>query len=225
MYVFIIVVGLFVAIAISAIVIGEVQKRKRARELREAADELGLAFHPDGNSTLESSMSRLEHLRQGRGHVYRNITIADTADVKISIFDFQYTTGHGKSKRHHRQTVVGIESAKLRMPTFRARPEGFFDAIGGALGFQDIDFDEHPEFSKAFVLKSNSEEQTRNFFDPPLLDFFATRKGLYFEAQNQRFAYYKHRKRVEPTELRSSLEEGYRVFGALRDRLERGHEL
>ena len=62
------------------------------------------------------------------------------------------------------------------------RPEGMFDKIGSALGFQDIDFESHELFSRSFVLQGSNEEAIRQYFDQSVLDFFAAKPGISVEA-------------------------------------------
>ena len=109
----------------------------------------------------------------GRKKKLFNLIIAATPELTLFLFDYSYITGHGKNKRVRRQSVAAVESADLSLPEFHLRPERRLDAIGSLLGRQDIDFDDHPEFSSAFVLKSDVEQQTRDFFDQELLDFFS----------------------------------------------------
>ena len=96
------------------------------------------------------------------------------------------------------------------------------DAIGGMIGLQDIDFEQHPGFSKAFVLKSSDEMVTREFFDETLLDLFASKPDMTFETLPTGFIVFRRWKTRRPEELQDLLEEGYTLFQALRDRVARG---
>lgn len=63
------------------------------------------------------------------------------------------------------------------------------DKIGAAIGFQDIDFDNHPEFSRSFVLKGENEQAIRHFFDTKMLELFAKRKKSCVESRPGVFIY------------------------------------
>ena len=67
------------------------------------------------------------------------------------------------------------------------------------------------------------EQQTRDFFDQELLDFFATHQGISFQAAAGMFVYFHRWKRVEPQtqQMRGFLGEGYAMLQALRGRLSR----
>lgn len=203
--------------------VGRVLETRRTREFEAAAQELGLAFQPDGSSAFELELSSFPLLDIGRARELKNLVTADTSDVRVSIFDYKYVTGHGKSKRTRCQTVIAVQSPELRTPTFHLRPEGLLDAVGSLLGRQDIDFDDHPEFSKTFVLKSETEDETRKFFDQSMLDFFASRRGITFETTSGVFLYYRNWRRVPPEvgALREFFDEGLNAFRVVRDRMSR----
>ncbi|MEM7479398.1 MAG: hypothetical protein AAF483_30815, partial [Planctomycetota bacterium] len=154
----------------------------------------------------------------------KNLILADTPELKMGIFDYQFTVGHGKEKRVHRVSVVVVQSPGLSVPRCNLRPERrFLDSIGALLGKQDIDFDEHPEFSKAFVLKSDQEEETRAFFDKGLLDYFSQHPDISFELRPGAFLYFRQWARVDPEskKLQEFLGEGFSLLEAIKERQER----
>jgi hypothetical protein len=74
----------------------------------------------------------------------KNLMTADTDLAKLTIFDYNVTTGGGNSAHTHRHTLIAMESESLQIPQFSIRPEGFWDKIsakiGAKIGFQDINF-------------------------------------------------------------------------------------
>ena len=91
------------------------------------------------------------------------------------------------------------------------------DKIGGAIGLQDIDFDTHPNFSKMFVLKSDNEPAIREYFKPPLLEFFEAKKGISVEAGYGALFFYRPSKKIKPEEIKDYLSQAYEVYGAMVD--------
>jgi hypothetical protein len=142
----------------------------------------------------------------------------------MAVFDYQFTTGSGKSQHTYRQTVLAVESNGLHLPPFTIRPENFFDTIAGVLGFRDIDFEDHPEFSRGFVLKSPDEERTRKLFDTEVFQFFAARRDVALEANRSRFVVYRRNKTVPPAELKKFLADGLQLFNLFSARLVRMEE-
>lgn len=194
------------------------QEQKRTGEISALAEGLGLSFSPSGEADLQNRLSALQLFKLGRDRRLSNLLSGETDEVRISIFDYRYTTGSGKQSHTTRVTIAALESPRLRIPGFTLRPENFFDKLGGLIGLQDIDFAEHPEFSHSFVLKGEDEEGIRKLFHRPLQDFFAARKGCCVEAFSGRMIYYLPGKRRRPEEFAQLLEEAYQVYGVIVDR-------
>ena len=219
--------GFWIIAIIVAIVIVKRVARRRAKQrtdaLQAVAAELGLPFHEATDEAFQEKLSVLPLFNIGRGQTLTNLIVADTPELQVSLFDFRYVTGRGKQKRVRRQTVAVVQSTELRLPEFHLRPEKALDVVGSLLGLQDIDFDHHPDFSRAFVLKSDSEEETREFFDQELLDFLAARREISFEATRGMFVCFRRWKRVEPqtAAMREFLGEGLQLVQALQERLSR----
>lgn len=218
---------IFVAIAsISGIVVAIILwslhvEKKRRTSMESFANALGLTFFESGHDALLSRLRRFQLFNSGRRRTMTNVILGETEVASIAIFDYRYTTGGGKNQTTHTQTVVAMESASLELPSFTMRPEHVFDRVGSALGFQDIDFADHPQFSKMYVLKGEDETAIREFFDQQMLDFFAGRPGICFECMPGMFIYFRARRRQKVDEMRTYLEEGYTVYQAFAERLSR----
>jgi hypothetical protein len=208
-------VAVVVVIGIGFSIIAE---RKRREGLERAAEEMGLVFFPEGNDILFDQLGGFRLFNQGHARKMKNLIQGDSGEVKIAIFDYIYKTGSGDKQATHRVTVALLQSNQLQCPDFTMRPEGVFDKIGSALGFQDIDFDSHPEFSNLFVLQGSNEEAVRKFFTPRLLEFFQSKPGISVEAIPGMMFFYRSRHRVKPAELKELLSQAYEVFGYMVDR-------
>ncbi|MEE3284017.1 MAG: hypothetical protein VX311_05490 [Planctomycetota bacterium] len=220
--------GSWISVAIAWMLIARhynrVREEKRTNALGEIAGELELKFLAEGDEALTERLASLPLFNIGRNQTLSNLVVADTAEVQVALFDFKYVTGRGKSKRVRRQTVVAVQATELRMPAFHLRPERtLVDALGSLVGMQDIDFDDHPGFSKAFVLKSPEEQEARDFFDHGLLDCFVSRPDVSFEALSGLFVYFRRWKEVDAQapKVKAFLGEGFSVLQALRERLAR----
>ncbi len=199
-------------------------ERRRTETFTELAESLGLIFYPQGDAKLQGLVSRFDLFKQGRDRKHSNVLVGETDEVRLAIFDYSYTVGSGKNASTYRQTVAAIVSPQLAIPSFTMRPEGFFDSIGGFLGFQDIDFDHHPEFSSSFLLKSEEEQRVREFFDIPILDYFAKHRGISVEAFADQMIFYRNNKRVKPDDVKQLLADAYEVYGLLVDRQQRNED-
>lgn len=211
---------MFVGIIALIVVIGIVTviaDRKRTEALQNVANELGLKFLPDGDSGLFSALSGFQLFNLGRLRVMSKLILGETDDVTIGIFDYKYTIRRGKKRRSRIATVASLQSKQLPPIQFTMRPEGFFDGIGGMMGFQDIDFASHPNFSKMYVLKGENEQAIRSRFKPTVLEYFESKPGLSVESGNGAIIIFRPRQRVGPDEIKTLLAEAYEVFGIMVD--------
>jgi len=174
--------------------------KKRREAFIETAEEMGLQSNPDGDSELMDRFAGFKLFSRGRARKMKNVVQGDSGEVKIAIFDYQFTTGSGKQTRTHYQSVVSLQSQEIQCPGFTMRPESILDQIGSAIGFQDIDFDSHPNFSKMFV------------------EFFETKKGISVEAGHGALFFYRPSKKIKAEEIKDYLGQAYEVYGAMVDR-------
>ena len=216
------------AAAVVAIVIGVSLYSARMQRLRREAiarfaDELGLTFSPEDSEQFRSRLIEFQLFKEGRGQKLFNLLRAEAEGVLLSVFDYQFTTGHGKNQHTHKQTVLTVESQALHLPPMTLRPESLLDAIAGVLGFRDIDFEDNPEFSRRFLLKSPNESLTRKLFDAEVFEFFVARRDIALEAGRNRLVVYRRGKRVKPADLKALLADGLQLnnlFAARMSRLE-----
>ena len=214
---FIIFGGVATAIVVAIVWAYRVEK-KRTEDLQGLANELGLPFFPTGDDSLVTALSGLHLFSQGRSKKIKNMIHGDTDEVDLGIFDYQYTTGSGKNSHTYKQTVVCFRSPQLSLPHFEMRPQSFFHSIGKAFGYQDIDFDTHPVFSKSFVLRGDDEDAVRTLFTPEVLSFFEAKTGMSVEAQGEFLLFYRGSQRTKPPEIRALMTEGFDIFALFRAR-------
>ena len=187
-------------------------EKRRTEKMQALAAEIGLQFYPSGDPSLLNAIGELRLFDRGRRRKSTNMFRGQTEDVDLAIFGYQFTTGHGKNQRTHRQTVVSFQSPQLTLPEFELRPEHLFHRIGQAFGYQDIDFESHPVFSKRYLLRGPNEAAIRSLFNSHVLEFFEATQGVSLEAKDNRLIYYRSGKRIKPEEVRSFMEEGFCVF-------------
>jgi len=216
-------IGIIAAVgAVSA----RMQKLRR-EAMEKFALDAGLNFSAEDTEQFRTRLITFQLFKEGRAQRVYNLLRAEAEGVQMSVFDYQFTTGSGKHQSTHRQSILAVESKSLYMPSMTLRPESFFDAIAGVLGFRDIDFEDSPEFSRSFVVKSQFEELTRKLFDADVIQFFMERRDVAFEASANRFIYYRRNKTVQPQDLKAFLADGlqlYNLFSARLARLEQSEK-
>ncbi|HEV2147282.1 MAG TPA: hypothetical protein VGR37_07750 [Longimicrobiaceae bacterium] len=146
--------------------------RRRTEELQAVAAALGWSFAPTQPLDAVPGLERFSPFREGRGPAIRNFMAGRRGDTRAAVFDFHYTTGHGKSSHRWRRTVLYLWSERLALPAFSVWPEGVLDRIEALFGAEDIDFPDRPRFSSACKLLGKDEAAVRELFGPEVTAFF-----------------------------------------------------
>jgi hypothetical protein len=189
-----------------------VAEKKRAEELQRLADELAFEYLPQGDPSLFQSLGKFQLFSQGRSKRLWNLLRGTTNDLEVAIFDYRYVTGSGKHSHTWNHTVISFRFTGQPLPHFSLRPENFADKIGGWFGYQDIDFETHPAFSKQYLLRGASEAAIRALFTGDVLNYFEQKPGLTTEASENTLLFYRHSALLKPQEVRSFMEQGFGVL-------------
>lgn len=204
-----------VALIVGLIVWNYYAEKKRTEAFQAAAESMGLSFEPAGDPSLITTLGGFQLFQTGRSKQVKNMVHGDSGDVRLGVFDYQYTTGHGKHSRTTMQTVLYIESKVLRSPDFALCPKHFFHSIAGFFGYQDINFDSHPGFSSAYLLRGSNEDAIRQIFQPAVLDFFDSNRGLTVEAMAGDLLFFRAGKRINAEEISTLMSDGLQVHSVL----------
>jgi hypothetical protein len=201
----------FLGLAIAVIWVNRHLERKRTEAMRRAAKELHLRFHAQGDECTLASLSGFHLFSQGDARHITNLMQGEANDMEVQIFEYQYTTGGGRSSHTSMQTVICFRSPKLDLPEFSLRPENLLHKIGSLFGYQDIDFDTHPDFSKHYLLRGNNEKAIRRRFNEGVLTHFDEHRGLCTEGRGHQLIFYRAAQQVKPKDIRYFMEEGFKV--------------
>ena len=206
-----IVVGIFLlGLALSTYV-----RHRRTEAVKKIAAELGFEFLGHGNEKLPILARNLDLFSKGRSQQIRNLVRTQREGATIFVFDYQYQTGSGKNRRTHYQTVVLFESNTLALPRFFLVPENLFHKIGNLFGYRDIDFCEHPRFSRKYLLRGELEDSIRRIFNDRVISLYESRQGVSTEGLETILAYYYAYQSAPPKLWKDFLQEAldtYRLF-------------
>jgi hypothetical protein len=186
--------------------------KKRSGAIETSAVEMGLMYQKQDGGEVMRQFAAFRLFGTGRHQTISNVIDASTDDLSLTIFDYRYTTGHGKNKKRHKQSVVALRAADLSAPQFHARPEHLFDWVGNAIGRQDIDFAEDPKFSKSFVLQGDDESLIRTTFVQPVRDQFMVYHPCIIEGNGDALIYYKPGKLGTADTIKPSLEIAFTLY-------------
>lgn len=157
-----------VAIAAVFVVVFAFQSR-RWRRRRSAWERvaLQLGLQPSPAPELPAEATTLELFQRGRRQKLRGGAEGATWAGRALLADHEYTTGGGQSTHVHRQTVCIFQDPSLELPHFVLRPErAVIDRIVELFGAKDLDFEDDPTFSRAYVLNGEDEAAVRTVFTP-----------------------------------------------------------
>jgi hypothetical protein len=203
-----------VGVAVVAIIVLRVyQEQKRTEEMQVVAGRMGFSFAAGGEPSLQGRLGRFCLFSQGRSRKARNVLRQEVRGMGVTLFDYRYTTGSGEHNQTRDQTVALFETDRLHLPAFSLRPEGVFHKLAGSFGYQDIDFEAHPVFSEAYLLRGDDEARIRAAFRDEALGYLARYRDLCIEGDGQRLIFYRARRRVDPGMMEGFLQQGLEVVG------------
>jgi hypothetical protein len=191
-------------------------EKRRTAAVRTAARNLGWA---EEKGDLPAGLDGLPLF--GRGHSRRGepVFAGSAGGGEALLVEYRFRTGHGRNSRTHRQTVLALHRPEAGLPDFELRPENLLHKVGAAFGWQDIDLDRRPEFSKAYLLRGPDEDAIRRLFgDGGITHHFERHRGWSVEAAGGWLIVYRARKRAKPDHLRDFVREAERVATVLTGR-------
>ncbi len=194
------------------------RRQKRSELLAQVAHRLDLDFTEVDQSHLIAMLRDFRLFRRGSSRkIYHVMSRRDVlAGLKIWLFDYHYTVSSGKSSATYRQSVMFVHSTDLGLPGFFMRPEQIIDKIGSWLGIRDINFEQHPDFSRQYYLKGPDEELIRSTFTEPILHFFTVEKDWFLEGLNYYLILYQERRLQPPEQLEKMYVKGLELYELLR---------
>jgi hypothetical protein len=183
--------------------------KERTLAMQQAAGTLGWAFTADAPFSMIPGLERHHLFSQGHSKKIYNMMYG-TVDgaARAAIFDYRYTVGHGKNSHTHSQSVVYFQSDRLNLPSFSLRPEGFGHKLISALGYQDIDFANHPVFSSKYLLRGPNEQAIRYAFHEAVLSYYENNLKISTDGDANEIFFYRQNVRVEPQNVRPFLDWG-----------------
>lgn len=187
-------------------------EQQRTEALRALATELGFRFHPGPDRSHDDEYEHFELFRRGHSRVASN-TLSGTLDcgeyrlwVKAGDFRYQVTTGSGKnqSTTTYRFSYLIAHLPFRGLPTLLIRPEGFFDRVAGAFGFDDIDF-ESERFSREFFVKSSDKRFAYDVIHPRMMEFLLDAPRTTLDLEEDELCVCEDHARWEPLTFRARL--------------------
>lgn len=212
-----------IAIALATIaVIGAIaliskrNRRKRAEAMERIAAELGLAYLPVGSVGLVAAFSSFQLFSKGRAKKVVNVLQGESGQRQLAVFDYQYTTGGGKSTHVWQTTALSLRFDGSEMPAFMLRRKQAGDTIASWFRGRGIEFVGRPMFSKRYYLRGDDEPAIRAVFTEPVVTYFEENPGLFVEAAGNEMLVYRLGQKVKPEGIGEFLGKGLELLGVMR---------
>ncbi|MFS8813003.1 hypothetical protein NW820_10035 [Synechococcus sp. R55.7] len=211
---------LFLALAAGILALALYHEKKRREALERVAAQLGMRFSAQLPEEIRSRLLQAGFGLFERGHgrrFYNSMSKRLIDGTEITVFDYQYTRGSGKSSSTYRQSVFYAYHEDLHLPRFRLHPENaLFHGIAKAFGMQDINFESHPKFSRSYLLRGENEAQVRLRFHPGVLGFWEQHPNYCAEGAGAHLILWQNDRQVSPEEIAKWMRLGEELTQRLR---------
>jgi hypothetical protein len=208
------VVPVVFAIILYAVWYGHRKVKLRQEAMQKVATELGLVYQQVRPGDYDGRIGKYKLIQYGRNRQSSNFILATTDELSLLIFDHQYTTGSGKSKHVHRQTIAWVIGKQLQTPQFMISPESWFSRIADLFTKNDIDIPGDPEFSKKFLLIGENSDQIRQFFDLNRRQSLMKINMSTIECFPGELMFYRPNQQTDPAQLKSLMNEAFEIYQA-----------
>ena len=153
-------------------------EKERTEALRTIARENGWTFNSVQDSAHASIYKAFGvfsrgHSRRALNTIEGGVTInGHPHHLKMGDYEFKETTRNGKQSQttNYRFSYLCLHLPYMDIPDLFIRREHFFDKIGAALGFDDIDF-ESAEFSRTFHVSASDKRFAYDVISPAMMEF------------------------------------------------------
>jgi hypothetical protein len=123
-------------------------------------------------------------LALGRHQKAYNALFGRVGDCEVLFFEYQYTTGSGKSSQTNRLSLVILPDGALGAPSFQLTPRTFFDKFAGLFTAKGIELEDAGEFNRRCKLVGRDEEALRKTFHPDLVEYLGRDGRWHIEVAN-----------------------------------------
>lgn len=203
-----VIAGGVVVLVGGGIALARAAERKRREALEAFCLMRGFRFEAERPGAEAAMANLFEPFRSGHSRRWGYTLAGVVSGRPITAFEYRWTTGGGKSRQIHIVHGILWETAGSRLPAFTLGPENILTRIAAAFGGQDIDFDESPEFSKAYRLRGDDEAAIRAFLSPALRQYLTIAPGQQIAAAGERFLWWRQGRLPKPDQIEQFFMEG-----------------
>ena len=158
--------------------------------------------------------TNLQIFIRGYSKEARNLLIIPFKDNFVFLFDYFYTIGEDRNwntsdkyKEEKNEHTIALIKLSSKLPDFYLRPENIADKISAKLGFDDIDIEQYPEFSKKYYLLGKNKDEILSFFTPERIAYLENNSGWTIYAKDNYLAFFKGVNRISANDYENYINE------------------
>ncbi len=193
-----------------------IQAARRTREMQALARRMGWSFHAAPPLDIVPDRKRLGLFGVRMHQRIRNHVSGALGEYRVAVFDLEYSTTDDDGIQGWEQTVVHVQSTRLRLPAFALRPERVYHRTGDGVGGGDIDFAEDTDFSRAYQLRGADEDAIRGTFGAEVRAAFHRRPGTSADGDGSDLFTWRRSERTAPGDVAVFVQAAVDLAGALR---------
>lgn len=164
----------------------------RQESLARWSAEEGYHYYPKVLYTGQPFYS-FQFFRTVRIEAQRNRITGELNGHLFILADIDFHQGEFIARGTTHSTMLSLH-IPTKVPQFVLDRERLLDRVAALAGFNDINFENHPEFSNKFRLRGNNEEALREFFSDELIQLLSVHPEYHLEARgNQLLIFEKER--------------------------------
>jgi hypothetical protein len=149
------------------------RQQRRGRQLSAMAQQMGFSFSATDASLPGAGLGRLPWYSKpgGRSFLIQNVLRGSAGGNKVLVFDCEWSRGAVKGDPPPTQTVACFHLRGRCLPDFVVQPERALSKVGWLFsGYQDINLETSPEFSRRYLLRGPDQTAVRSVFTGELAE-------------------------------------------------------
>lgn len=172
------------------ILLGQWFGRQRVKTMAETAEAMHFAFVPNLALSAVRAAAPFGLWKQGHSQKAYNALQGRVGECDVMLFEYQYTTGSGKSQQTHQVAAALLFDGAAGVPDFQLAPKTFFDKIAGFFTHNSVEIEDAAEFTRRCKLTGPNESALREAFHPDLVQYLAADGRWFLEVvDGQMLAY------------------------------------
>lgn len=212
------IIFIFTIIVLTFLMRGSLSKKEKERKLEfiNIAYELNMSISDKVDRSFRDRLKPLQRFKRSRHEKFKNILHENGNNVELVFFECFRGHRGGNSEDMERRVMEGIfhfTSSDLDLPCFSLHEaEELQQMFVSALGYKDINFENHPAFSKKYLLNGDNELAVKQLFSEKMISFLEKLDGINIEGSGNQLIVYRPYARIEASKFKKYKQEAAEIF-------------